>query len=127
MVLAVLLAIGAEPAPAGQCCRGFPFTIEAPTSQFPAYGSGLILNQRADLINPAAATLASDFERLWLKTPIGLFSLADAEAGGPAFSQEARLPASLYAVRANRRLDLSILVRVLGFWLVKRISFGNRL
>ena len=75
----------------------------------------------------AAATLASDFERLCLKTPIGLFSLADAEAGGPAFSQEARLPASLYAVRANRRLDLSILVRVLGFWLVKRISFGNRL
>ena len=75
----------------------------------------------------AAATLASDFERLWLKTPIGLFSLADAEAGGPAFSQEARVLASLYAVRANRRLDLSILVRVLGFWLVKRISFGNRL
>jgi Bacterial sugar transferase len=59
------------------------------------------------------ASLTSDFERLWLTAPIGLFSLADAEACPEAFSDEARAHASFYAVQANWRLDLAILKRVL--------------
>jgi len=77
-------------------------------------------------LSPAAVLLlASDFERLWLKAPIGLFSLADAEACAELFDQEARGLASFYAMRANWRLDLAILSRVLGFRLFKRISFDN--
>jgi hypothetical protein len=66
-------------------------------------------------LSPAAAvSLSNDFERLWLKAPIGLFSLADAEACREPFNQEARVHASIYAMRADWRLDLSILSRVLG-------------
>src|SRR5262249_16371854 len=57
-------------------------------------------------LSPAAAvSLSNDFERLWLKAPIGLFSLADAEACREPFNHEARAHASLYAVCANWRLD----------------------
>ena len=73
----------------------------------------------------AAVTLTSHFERLWLKAPIGLFSLADAEACAELFDQEARVLASFYALRADWRLDLTILSRVLGLRLSKRISFDN--
>ena len=77
-------------------------------------------------LSPAAAvTLTSHFERLWLKAPIGLFSLADAEACAELFDQEARVLASFYALRADWRLDLTILSRVLGLRLSKRISFDN--
>ncbi|HTA30024.1 MAG TPA: hypothetical protein VK731_06045, partial [Candidatus Cybelea sp.] len=60
-----------------------------------------------------AGSLTNAFERLWLSAPIGLFSLADAEACPEAFSDEAKAHASFYAVQANWRLDLAILKRVL--------------
>ena len=79
-------------------------------------------------LSPAAAvTLASDFERLWLNAPIGLFSLADAEACAEPYDQAARGHASFYAVRANWRLDLSILSRIFGLRMLRRTSFDNRL
>ena len=59
------------------------------------------------------AQLESEFDRLWLAAPIGLISLADAEGVAGAFTDEARACASFYAVRANWRLDLSILARAL--------------
>jgi hypothetical protein len=55
------------------------------------------------------ADLSNDFERLWLAAPIGLFSLAQAE--GAIDSLETRACASLYALQANWRLDLSIIAR----------------
>lgn len=55
------------------------------------------------------ADLSNDFERLWLAAPIGLFSLAQAEGAIDAI--ETRACASLYALQANWRLDLSILAR----------------
>jgi hypothetical protein len=65
-------------------------------------------------LSPAEGqALASDFERLWLEAPVGLFSLADAEACEDPLGDEARAHASFYAARAHWRLDLSILVRVL--------------
>ena len=59
------------------------------------------------------AQLESEFDRLWLAAPIGLISLADAEGVAGAFTDEARACASFYAVRADWRLDLSILARAL--------------
>ena len=56
------------------------------------------------------ADLTNDFERLWLAAPIGLFSMAQAE--GAIDALETRAWASLYALQANWRLDLSILARV---------------
>ncbi len=55
------------------------------------------------------ADLSNDFERLWLAAPIGLFSLAQAEGAMDAL--ETRACASLYALQANWRLDLSIIAR----------------
>lgn len=46
-------------------------------------------------------------EQLWLAAPIGLVSLADAEA----FGDEARVHASFYAAQAGPRLDRQILRR----------------
>jgi hypothetical protein len=66
-----------------------------------------------------AAQLSNDFERLWLAAPLGLISLADAEASGAAFSDEACAHASFYAAEANWRLDMSILGRALF-----RFGFG---
>ncbi|MDB6019114.1 MAG: hypothetical protein JWR19_3603 [Pedosphaera sp.] len=57
------------------------------------------------------AELTNDFERLWLAAPIGLISLADAEGAADSFSDETRACASFYAVKANWRLDISILAR----------------
>jgi hypothetical protein len=55
--------------------------------------------------------LSTAFERLWLAAPIGLISLAHAENARDAL--ETRVFASLYALQANWRLDLSILTRSL--------------
>ena len=38
---------------------GFPYTVQTVTTQAPNFGSGVIENQRADLINPSAAVLAN--------------------------------------------------------------------
>lgn len=63
-------------------------------------------------LGPAeVAQLESEFDRLWLAAPIGLISLADAEGVAESFTDDARACASFYAVRANWRLDLSILAR----------------
>lgn len=67
-------------------------------------------------LGPAeVAQLESEFDRLWLAAPIGLISLADAEGVAEAFTDDARACASFYAVRANWRLDLSILARTFLF------------
>ena len=65
-------------------------------------------------LGPAeVAQLESEFDRLWLAAPIGLISLADAEGVAESFTDDARACASFYAVRANWRLDLSILARTI--------------
>jgi hypothetical protein len=61
-----------------------------------------------------AAALETDFERLWLAAPVGLISLADALCCAQAFGNESRAHASFYAVQANWKMDLSILLRVLS-------------
>lgn len=58
--------------------------------------------------------LVNDFERLWLATPPGLISLADAQGCPEGVSADACAHASFYAVNANRRLDASIVVRALA-------------
>ena len=60
-----------------------------------------------------ASSLTADFEKRWLDAPIGLISLADAEACVDPFGDEARVHASFYAVQANWKLDSSILWRAL--------------
>ncbi|MDB6122120.1 MAG: hypothetical protein JWQ71_1113 [Pedosphaera sp.] len=57
------------------------------------------------------AELTNDFERLWLAAPIGLISLAHAEGAVDRFSDQTRACASFYAVRANWKMDISILAR----------------
>lgn len=65
-------------------------------------------------LGPAeVAQLESEFDRLWLAAPTGLISLADVEGAGGRFTDDARACASFYAVRANWRLDLSILARAI--------------
>jgi hypothetical protein len=72
-------------------------------------------------LTPAEAlVLTTDFERLWLAAPIGLISLADAEACADPLGDEARAHASYYAVRGHWRLDLAILARV-----ITRTPFEN--
>ena len=60
-----------------------------------------------------AENLANDYERLWLAAPIGLVSLADTEGCLTHMSDEARAHASYYAARANGRLNLAILFRMI--------------
>jgi hypothetical protein len=65
-------------------------------------------------LSPAeVAQLESEFDRLWLAAPIGLISLADAEGVRGHLTDDARACASFYAVRADWRLDLSILARAI--------------
>jgi lipopolysaccharide/colanic/teichoic acid biosynthesis glycosyltransferase len=61
-------------------------------------------------LGPAEAVeLTSEFDRLWLAAPVGMISLAQVEGSFDAI--ETRAWASLYALQANWRLDLSILAR----------------
>ena len=60
-----------------------------------------------------ALELANDFERLWLASPVGLVSLADAHGCTEALNDEICAHASFYAVNASRRLDAFILSRAL--------------
>jgi hypothetical protein len=66
------------------------------------------------LTKAQAALLSHDFERLWLETPIGLFSLGDARGCVDSLSDESRVHASFYAVQRQWRLDLSIFARALS-------------
>jgi hypothetical protein len=61
------------------------------------------------LTRAQAAMLSNDFERLWLGSPIGLVSLADARGCIDSLTDEARAHASFYAVQHHWRLDFSIL------------------
>jgi len=64
-------------------------------------------------LTPAQAEeLRSDFELLWLASPPGLLSLADAE-GADAFDDEARAHAAFYTASMSWRGDLAILWRCL--------------
>jgi hypothetical protein len=58
-----------------------------------------------------AFALVNDFERLWLATPPGLVSLADACGCPEGVSAESCAHASFYATNASRRLDAAILGR----------------
>lgn len=58
-----------------------------------------------------AMSLTNDFERLWLATPPGLVSLADAHGCPEGLSDAACAHASYYAVNASRRLDWYVFSR----------------
>lgn len=58
---------------------GFPFTVQSITTQAPQFGSGLIENQRVDLINPAAAVPANP-----IAGPGGVYLLNPAAFAQPA-------------------------------------------
>jgi hypothetical protein len=78
-------------------------------------------------LNPAdAAALSTEFDRLWLRAPIGLFSLSDAEAHGELSIPDVRAQASYYAVNAGWRLDLSILNRIFGRRYARRITLDDQ-
>jgi hypothetical protein len=65
------------------------------------------------LTRSEASLLATDFQRLWLTTPVGLISLADAEYCREGVTAETCAHASYYAVRATPRLQWSIFARAL--------------
>lgn len=60
-----------------------------------------------------AKSLENDFERLWLKSPIGLVSLSDAEGRGEEMSDDAKADAGFYSAQPNFRLKLRILRKCL--------------
>ena len=64
------------------------------------------------LTREQAAQLETEFEQLWLASPIGFFSLADAFGCDGKFDDAARAHSSFYAVRAGARLDREILRKV---------------
>ena len=60
-----------------------------------------------------ARSFDTDFERLWLSVPCGLFSLSDAEGCKDFFNDDARAHSAFYAVQRTWKSDLSILARCL--------------
>jgi len=58
---------------------GFPYTIQTITTQAPTFGSGEIVNQRADLLNPGAAVLANP-----VAAPGGVYLLNPAAFAEPS-------------------------------------------
>ena len=60
-----------------------------------------------------AAGLAGEFDQLWLASPTGLFSLADALGDPENLSDETRAHASFYAVDPGRHKDLKIFWQVI--------------
>jgi hypothetical protein len=65
------------------------------------------------LTRAQAVQLETEFEQLWLASPVGLFSLADTFPGEEDFGDAARAHSSFYAVRACGRLDRQILRRII--------------
>ncbi len=55
------------------------------------------------------AQLETEFEQLWLASPVGLVSLADTFGCAGQFEDEARVHSSYYAACGDRRLDCKIL------------------
>jgi hypothetical protein len=65
-------------------------------------------------LTPAeAADLSTDYEKLWLATPPGVFSLADALGCQDPFGDEARAHASFFAVDPTPRKHLRVLGQIL--------------
>jgi lipopolysaccharide/colanic/teichoic acid biosynthesis glycosyltransferase len=65
-------------------------------------------------LTPAeTADLTTDYERLWLSVPPGLFSLADAMGCREPFGDEARAHASFFAVDPTPHKQARILARLL--------------
>lgn len=60
-----------------------------------------------------ASQLTGDFEKLWLKAPIGLVSQADAEGCFEKLCDEARAHAAFYAVHRSFQADFEILRKVI--------------
>ncbi len=60
-----------------------------------------------------AGQFTAEFEKLWFKAPIGLVSQADAEGCFEKMGDESRVHACFYAVNSSRRLDFSILWKVI--------------
>ena len=60
-----------------------------------------------------AQSLENDFERLWLKSPIGFLSLSDAERRGEAINEDTLADAGFYSAQPHFRLKLRILRRSL--------------
>ena len=64
-------------------------------------------------LSPKQTTeLATDFEKLWLAAPTGMFSLADAMGCGEAFDDEARAHASFFAVDPSPQKGARVLWKV---------------
>jgi hypothetical protein len=61
-----------------------------------------------------AEALASEFERLWLAVPSGVFSLADVEDCPDVHGDAALAHAAFYATNRNSRMDVKILMRALA-------------
>jgi hypothetical protein len=65
-------------------------------------------------LSPAeAATFTTEFERLWLAAPTGLFSHGEALGCSGSDSEEARAHAAYYTVTASWKLDLRILLSLI--------------
>ncbi len=62
------------------------------------------------------AKLKTDFEKLWLESPIGMFSQADAAGCWKHNSDEAKAHASFYAIRHGTPLNWTIFKAVLKNW-----------
>ncbi len=60
-----------------------------------------------------ARSLDNDFERLWLKSPIGLFSLSDSEGRGDVIDDDTKADAGFYSAQPHFRLKLRILRKCL--------------
>jgi hypothetical protein len=77
-------------------------------------------------LTPAAASLLGDeFEQLWLATPAGVFSLADAANDGLDDAESSLAHAAYYSVNRSFRLNVSILLRCLPRFLSLRQSFNT--
>ena len=74
-------------------------------------------------LTPAAAALLGDeFEQLWLASPAGVFSLADAADDGLNDADSNLAHAAYYSVHRSLRLNLRILLRCLPHFLSLRYS-----
>ena len=74
-------------------------------------------------LTPAAAALLGDeFEQLWLASPAGVFSLADAAEDGLNDAESSLAHAAYYSVHRSFRLNLRILLRCLPRFLSLRRS-----
>jgi hypothetical protein len=62
------------------------------------------------------AMMSNDFEKLWLMSPIGLFSQADAYGCFDTASDEAKAHAAFYSTQANWHTNLKIFLKVLRNW-----------